>query len=1173
MHIGFSTTTGMLSLRACAILILLGCGSTMRAQETTGSISGSVHDPSGAVIAGAAVTVKSTEGGSTRRITTDSAGQYAVTTLPVGTYEVDVEKIGFKKTIKNGISLNVNDHLVVDTSLDVGDISETTTVTAAVPLLENDNAVLSGLVDSKKVTDLPLNGRNFAQLINLQAGVSTNVGGNQGSGQSVNGARGTGNNFLLDGGDLNDPVVPNGSAAGVTGGFTGTSPGINAVSIDAVQEFRVITSNADAEFGRNSGAQINVITKSGTDTFHGALFEFARNRAFDSRSYFDTNPAFEKNGHFIAPPFVQNNFGGVLDGPIQKDKTFFLFSYEGFRQRQGISVVNNIPSPNTIAAVTQQNAALGQILSSVFTGKYAATPAADNTVGNIIATQTPVLTPLSLNRSNSFDEDAYLGKVDRNLPRNARLSIRYAYFHNNAGPGTVSGSGLPGTGVGFTNSVHNGIINLTQPFGGSKLNDFRAVFERNSVNNIFDPAPEGVLQSGTSRTGAFAGQAYGSPFTSNGIPTLDLGFGLPELGYSTTAPNIRTSNTFQFNDTFTIIKGRSTLKMGGELRRIQDNSTFGFLERPNWQWNSSGPDTILQPNTPASVFTQNLFLTPATSERGFRIWEGAPFVQETFKLTSRLTIDAGLRYEYLGRLTEVQGYLSNAFLSPNGTPSVGTSLLANGPGGLNQIRLITVGSGRPLGIFQANLKNFSPRIGVTFSATPAITIRASYGIFYDRIYDNVIGNARNSPPFVVPVTTGNTPYGSSIATADPFSTTLSIGPTTVNPNLQFPRTQRYLVSIQQQLDRSTMLEISYVGAAADHLIRTLNEDFGSAFPDAYRPANINVPTNIANTTANFRPQVFGNFSTRDSSSTSNYNSLQASLRRQFSSGLAFQISYTWSHALDTGSGEILTGIPVASITNLLPVKNPNGSVAYPTLANINSLRQSQGLGALTTDAQAAQYFAANYLSGAQLNAEYGNSDFDLRHAVVINFNYDLPVGAGKLIGGSTHGFVDKIIGGWQANSILRFQTGAPFTLLAGTDVNGDGSSNDRTSLLSGSLASLRNPVFRQNGNLFSLVNPINGGTPTLGIPTNPYAATSQLPRNNIFGPGVEDVDFSLFKNTSFPLREKTINAQFRAEAFNIFNHTNFANPLSTVSAASTFGQMTATTVPGREVQLGLKLLF
>ena len=326
----------------CSRAILTGCFllqlpfyPALHAQETTGSIEGTVRDASGGVVVGATVTVKS-ERGAIRLLHTDSAGRYKAATLAVGIYEVTTEETGFKKTTANGIKLSVDDHLRLDIALTIGDVTQTSVVTADVPLLESDNGVLSGLVDSKKVTDLPLNGRNFAQLITLQAGVSTNLNGNQGSGQAVNGARGTGNNFLLDGGDFNDPVVPSDSAAGSTGGFTGQAQGINAVSIDAIQEFRVITSNADAEFGRNSGAQVNVITKSGTNNFHGALFEFARNRAFQARSFFDLNLAFQRDGHFIAPPFVQNNFGGVLNGPVQHDKTFFLFSYEGFRQRQGV---------------------------------------------------------------------------------------------------------------------------------------------------------------------------------------------------------------------------------------------------------------------------------------------------------------------------------------------------------------------------------------------------------------------------------------------------------------------------------------------------------------------------------------------------------------------------------------------------------------------------------------------------------------------------------------------------------------------------------------------------------------------------------------------------------------------------------------------------------------------
>ena len=1151
----------------CGILLLAG---SLWAQETTGAITGTIHDSSGAVVPNASVTIKNTGTGAERKVTSNGSGTFTATLLPVGTYDVTVEATGFKRSVTSGIALSVNDRLSLNVSLEVGSVAETATVTASVTLLETENATLSGLVDSRKVADLPLNGRNFAQLINLEAGVSLNNNGNQGSGQYVNGARGTENNFLLDGGDLNDPVVPNGSAAGATGAFTGSSPGINAVSVDAVAEFRVITSNASAEFGRSSGAQINVITKSGTNQFHGTLFEFARNRVFDARSFFDTNLAFKRDGKAIAPPFTQNNFGGTLGGPIWKDKTFFFGSYEGFRQRQGISVTNNIPSPNTIAAVAQQNTALGQIFAAVFQGPFSAPVANDPSVSAIIAANRPVLTPKSLVRSNSFDQNAYLGKVDHYLSEKARLSARYTYFHNVAGPGTVSGTGLPATGVGFTNTVHNALINETQTFSATRLNELRVTFERNGVNNTFDPAPQGVLDAGKLRTGIFAGQSFGDPFTPNGFPTLDLGYGIPELGYATTAPNIRFSNTYQVNDVFTWTRGGSSMRIGGELRRIQDNSTFSFLVRPNDQWDSAGANTILQPTAPVSFFTQNLFLLPATSERGFRITEWAPFVQETFRLTTHFVLDLGLRYEYLGRASEVNGFLSNAFLAPGGKPLLGKSLLANGPAGLNQVRLITVGRGRSQGLFEPDTNNLAPRVGAAYTWRNT-TFRASYGIFYDRIFDNVLGNARNSPPFVVPVTTGSIAFGSSVSPPDVYTTTLPIGPTTVNPNLQFPRTQRWNFSIQQQVGKDQVLEVAYVGSMADHLVRTINPNFGGGFPNAYRPSNVNVPTDPPLTNDNFRPPVLANFSTRDSSDSSTYNALEVSFRRRYSSGLAFQLTYTYSHAIDGGSGEIITGIPVASVTNLLPVRNANGTIPFPSLAVINQVRQGQGLAPFTTDAQAAPYFVQNFVAGPQLGAEFGNADFDLRHAAVINFIYDLPFGQGRPWASNVRGFAGKLISGWQTNGILRFQTGQPFSLLAGLDVNGNGTSNDRAALLSGSLKNLLNHDFGKNGSRQYLV--LNNGA-TLGVTPTPQVAGSMLSRNDLFGPGVEQIDFSLFKNTFVnAFGENNLNIQFRAEAFNLFNHTNFASPASTTITSPVFGQVQATTVPGRQIQLGLKLIF
>jgi hypothetical protein len=602
-----------------------------------------VRDETGAVIPEASVMIRNTGTGVERRVTSGGSGEYIATALPVGTYDVTVEKTGFKKGSASAIQLSVDSKLRVDFTLQVGSVVEIATVSATVSQLDTDSSTISGLVDAKRVIDLPLNGRNFAQLINLQAGVSTGNSSNQGSGQFVNGARGAANNFLLDGGDLNDPVVPSGSAASVTGAFTGTAPVMNAVSVDAVEEFRVITSGASAEFGRNSGAQINVITKSGTNDLHGTLFEFIRNRAFDARSFFDVNPAFQKDGRAIAPPFTQNNFGGTLGGPIKKDKLFYFGSYEGFRQRQGVSVVNNIPSPNTIAAIQQQNRALGDIFAAVFKPPFAISPANDLSPAEIIGRNSPVIAPLSLNRSNSFDQNAVTGKIDYYISESSRLSGRYSLFNNDAGPGTVSGSGLPATGVGFTNRVHNVVLTHTQTLSTTKLNEFRATFQRNGVNNTFDPAPEALLAAGRLRTGAYAGQPYGDPFTPNGIPTINPGFGLPEIGYTVTSPNIRFSNTYQFSDSFAMTRGRMNVKIGGELRRIQDNSTFSFLVRPNAQYASAAALTMFQPGAPMSFFTQNLYLTPNTSLRGFRITEWAPYVQTTTRVGRNLTIEAGLR--------------------------------------------------------------------------------------------------------------------------------------------------------------------------------------------------------------------------------------------------------------------------------------------------------------------------------------------------------------------------------------------------------------------------------------------------------------------------------------------------------------------------------------------------
>jgi hypothetical protein len=282
-------------------------------------------------------------------------------------------------------------------------------------------------------------------------------------------------------------------------------------------------------------------------------------------------------------------------------------------------------------------------------------------------------------------------------------------------------------------------------------------------------------------------------------------------------------------------------------------------------------------------------------------------------------------------------------------------------------------------------------------------------------------------------------------------------------------TQRWNVSIQRQLETNTVLEVAYVGADARNLVRTIQPNFGGGFPAPFRPANVDVPSQPAITAENFRPPLLATFSTRDSSASSSYDALQVTLKRRFAQGLSFQLSYTWAHVIDDGSGEIVTGAPLSSVTNLLPVRAANGTIPLPTLANVNTTRAMRGLGPLATEAEAARYFVQNFVGGPQYEAERGNADFDLRHAAIINFIYELPFGSGKPIGKDASGPVKWIIGGWQTNGILRFQSGQPFTLTAGLDVNGNGVVNDRAALLSGELGKVMNPSFGDNGSRQYLV--------------------------------------------------------------------------------------------------------
>ena len=1112
-------------------------------QSITGTIQGVVEDPTGARVPGSRVTATRVQTNLQRLAATDGEGRYAFPNLMVGEYEVSIERAGFARATQR-VRLSVNQEIDLNFALTLQG-SESVEVRDRAPVLD-----VSGLVDQRRVRDLPLNGRNFSQLINLQPGVAVisshgllgggpDAAGIQGSGMYVNGARGSNNSFLFDGGDANDPVVPGGTGASSTAAFTGGAPGINAISVDAIEEFRVITSGASAEFGRSSGAVINVITKSGTNQWHGSMLHFLRNRALNARNTYEA----------AKPGFTQNNFGGTVGGKIRRDRTFFFASYEGFRQRQAVTVPNVIPSPNTIAAVKQQNALLG----AIFEGYYGV-PAlrgvafSERTVEQILATQQPVIATVQLPRGNGIDQNALLGKIDQATWRDGRLTGRYQLFEGAGLNGSVSGTGMPGSNVGYANRSQNVVMNHTQILGAKRLNEFRAVFQRNSPRTTIESTPAAALAAGRLRTaGPFAGQPYGDAETPNGLPTISPGFGITPIGYDTTAPNRRGVNTYQVSDTFTRVAGAHTVKGGFELRRIQENSVFSFRLRPDVVFASGGVNTILQPGAPVNQLDQNVYITPATALRGFRLTEWAGFVQDNWRVSAKLSVDAGLRYEYYGRPYEVNGYLSNGFLAPEGQVRDAAPLGSNGVLGLRDLRLIRVGPGTPYAFYQADRNNIAPRLGLAYRAGLGLVVRTSYGIYYDRMFNNVFGNARVSPPFTIGAQLASQPFG-AIPSVDPFTTNIQVAPVTIQPNLRSPYTQRFHASVQREVSRGTAVEIGYVGARALKLVRTLRLNQGAGFAGEFRPANIDV-TARARTLDDFRPNVIGNMSTRDGSGHSTYHSLQASLQRRFTSGLSLQASYTYGRSTDLASGEILTDVVVTSISNLLPLRTSAGTIPLPSLTTVNQARQLRGEPVFSNVTDAARWFNQTMTGPEQWRADIGNSAFDIRQILVANAAYELPWAKRRWYGG------------WQIAAIVRMQTGVPFTLSSGVDVNGDGNLPDRAALLSGDLGSLVTPQGRRYFAADALSR--------VGVSRTPERVESYLKRGALHGPALRLIDFAVHKN--FRISEQW-KLQYRAEFFNVPNATNYGLPVNTITSPL-FGQILSTATPPRQVQMGLRLEF
>src|ERR1700722_4925247 len=1089
-------------------------------QQITGSIRGSVLDPSGASIMAATVTAKQIETGLVRSGLTDRRGSYVLVELPIGHYQLEVRAQGFEKYLQQGISLDVNETAMVNIHLKVGSETQQVDVNANAEMIQSTASSLGQTVMEREILDLPLDGRDFAQLGVLQPGVVPLTAGllqaggglRKNQGCAVDGQRPESNNFRIDGADnVNE----------VDGGFVIKPP------IDAIAEFRIMTHNADAEFGRNTGSTTNIITRSGTNSFHGATWEFLRNDAFAASDYFTQT----------VQPLKQNQFGGTFGGPIVKDKTFFFGYYEGFRNRQGETDSATVPS------LPERQGNFAQLCTSSFTGGFCNDPnPADGQQLYSFATgqpvpvpnnQLPSINPISSNilpffplpnsgpntfittQSLSVNNDQFGLRLDQYLSAADTLNFRYMY---SAGPTTdplsPAGANVPGFPVGEDNRSQNFVAQLTHVFSPAIIGVARVSYLRNKFlfgEHINPEAPDGV-----------GFQYQPSLDAAIGPPFIQVG-GYASVGDPITGPRDTYQNTFDYSGSLSWVRGRHELKFGGGYRHdninaLQGIATNGFFVFSTFPY-SDGFASFLagQP----VFFLQGV----GNFSRGIRGQASDAYAQDTYKVTSRLTLNYGLRYELPSPNTEIHNR-QNLFV-----PGAQSKVMPSAPAGL----LYPGDPGVPAGLIPTDKKAFAPRVGLAWDpmGDAKWVVSAAYGIFYEPYYTGNGGPLQSpisAPPFLqtpqVNIPDFANPYAGQNLFTGQFAEPMTI--LTLAPKLPLPYAQDWNLNIQRAFGNDWLAQIGYVGTNGTKLPR-----FVEGNPTVFVPGVDATGDPISNennvnqrrlysgcTLAQPNGCVFASAGLIEGIANSSYNALEASLRKRFGHGLSFLASYTLSKSIDDVSSFNITG-----------------SASQP-VAGENDLAQNP----------------------FDIAAERGRSMFDARHRLVLSYQWSLPLWR------QPNTWYEHVLGDWQLNGITTFMSGTPFTVFDSSDNSLQGGapeitgfSANRPNLIGNPNSGPRTPQEWFNVSAFQQLAP---------DPLGRFQVFGDEGRNVVAGPGYVNWDFSAFKNVRLT---ESREFQFCAEFFNLFNHTNFRLPDSDISSP-TCGQIHTDLGP-RVIQLALKFLF